>query len=100
MTKSSKRVLYSLHTEYRANLRTVTNQFFDCFTVYKSVGYWKGMPEKGARVDIIGTEADRQQVVNLADAIRVENCQEAVYVTVTPTTLLGVWSPFEAELRG
>jgi hypothetical protein len=97
VTKTSNRVTYSIHTEGKPNLPSLVSHVFDCFAIFEGTGYWKGIPEEAARIDIIGTEQDRPAVETLARTIRYENAQEAVYVTSAHVQLTEVWTP--SELR-
>lgn len=91
MTRSSERVTFSIHTEARENLAVLASGFFDCFAIFEGTGYWKGVPEKAARIDIIAFPEARALVNTLAHAIRAANKQEAVYITETDVRLSECW---------
>ena len=74
-------VCYHIHTEDKKNLGAIVSGFFEGFTVFRGLGYWRETPEHAARIDIIGTVADRPKVLDAAERIRTVNKQEAVYVT-------------------
>ena len=84
----SNRIFYCIHTEYKnSNLASLVSKFFDCYAIFEGTGFWKGIPEHAARIEIIGTEDDRNKVIALADWICTVNGQEAVYVTSYPVLL-------------
>ena len=85
-----QRVFYRIHTEDRHNLPAIVTFYFDCFAIWHGVGYWCGVGENAACIDIIGTEEDHEKVQQLAKFIKTANAQEAVYVTATPTTLFDI----------
>ena len=45
--------LYRLYTEYRANLDTLASAYFKGFTVFEGAGYWSGLAERAAVVEIL-----------------------------------------------
>ena len=81
------RIFYRIHTEDRENLPALVVGYFDCFAVFRGVGYWCGKAEKAACIDIIATVGQRKRVQDLAARIRQENGQDAVYVSETATIL-------------
>jgi hypothetical protein len=91
MTRSSERITFSIHTEYRENLASLAAGVFECFAIFEGTGYWRGIPEKAARIDIIAAPSERVAVQTLARVIQLENKQEAVYVTETEVRLLELW---------
>ena len=80
-------IVFRIHTEDRPNLRTLVGSRVQAFTLLQGVGMWKGVEEPAAVVEIIGTGADRANVMALAGLIRDINRQQAVYVTETPVHL-------------
>lgn len=97
MTRTTERITYSIHTEHKGNLPTLASGFFDCFAIFEGTGYWKGIPEKAARIDIIAFPKDRGAVNTLAHTIRVVNKQEAVYVTEQVVVLQECWTETDFE---
>ncbi len=91
MTRTSERITFSIHTEHKDNLPALVSDAFECFAIFEGTGFWKGIPEKAARIDIIGTHTDRIKVQTLARWIQIENEQEAIYVTETAVTLTELW---------
>lgn len=75
---------YRLYTERFANLGAITSTFFDAFTIVDAVGYWRGVKEDSAVIEI-GTSSPRK-VRELAEAIRQANHQQAVRITSTDET--------------
>jgi hypothetical protein len=84
------RVLYSLHTEYLSNIGMLTALYFNDFSIFECIGYWGGKSERGARIDIIALESDREKVEFLANHIRGVNQQDSVYVVYSPVMLTDV----------
>ena len=83
-----KRIYYRLHTEFQETLEIIVSAYFECFAIFKGRGYWHRVGEDAACIEIIGTEADRVTVLELAAAIQKLYAQEAVYVSVTPCELV------------
>ena len=54
---------------------------FDSFTIMRGVGYWKGKAEMAAVVEIICPNNKAGNILELADALRLELDQEAVLIT-------------------
>ncbi len=88
--RESKSVTYRLYTEEKDNLDSLTHRYFDAFTRLYGVGSYKGTLESAVIVEIIGTPADLQKVINLAGDIRVVNAQESVLVTWSEVSRLDV----------
>ena len=85
--KRSKVLLYTVLTEWKDNLHTLTSNFVEGATITRGVGLWQGTKEDSARIEIIGSIEDGKAVADLATAIRNVNNQTAVYVTETDITL-------------
>lgn len=83
------RFFYRIHTEYRANLeQLITNsRLFSGFTIVRGRGYWQGVGEESACIEIIDEPDRESDVLALADYIKHVNKQEAVHVTCTPVVL-------------
>lgn len=79
-------MLYRIFTEdkNRKTIIKLTSRLFDGFTVFQTVGYWKGTPERSLTIEIVG--AKRQDVRDLARAIKQINKQEAVLVQAIEST--------------
>lgn len=75
-------MLYRLFTEdiNRADIEELTANEFDGFTVYKATGYWQGTPEQSLIVEIVADTDKLDKVKRLAEAIKVNNHQQAVLV--------------------
>lgn len=81
------KILYRIHTEHKPGLAEIVADYFDCFALWGGVGYWNGVAEPAACIEILADLEDREQIDMLAHQIRVLNRQEAVYVTESPVTL-------------
>lgn len=79
--RASMNILYRLYTERRANLAELTARHFDNFTLIDAVGYWQGIAEPSAVIEILGTDCGlHARVVALARNIREANDQTSVYL--------------------
>ena len=58
------------------------------FTIYEAQGVWEGIREDSLVIDIEGYS--RKVIFEAADAIRLINNQEAVYVQDVPSTLYSI----------
>ena len=74
-------IRYRVYTERKYNIERITSKCFDGFTLYETVGFWKGKKEKSICIEIIGKAKDYRQVKFLANKIKHINNQESVYVT-------------------
>ena len=83
-------IIYCIRTEDRPNLAALVGELFDGFTIYTGIGYWRGVSEGAACIEIIASLEDAYKVDTLAGRIRSTNRQESIYVTSTPTTLTDV----------
>jgi hypothetical protein len=72
--------LYRICTEDKPNLADLVSARFEAFTIFHGVGYWRGVAEKSATIEIVLESEKRSQVLELAETIRRENHQEAVLV--------------------
>jgi hypothetical protein len=73
-------ILYRIHTEDFDNLATLSSEFFPGFTLLHGVGYYKGLSEQAAVIEMYGTPADRVDVEELARVIATVNKQTSVIV--------------------
>jgi hypothetical protein len=64
-------------------IKGITGAVFEGFTFYEAVGYWKGLEEKTAIIEIETEEEDKIQ--NLIETLKKELKQEAVAVEVLPS---------------
>lgn len=86
--QTGSRINYRIHTELKPNLGELAwRRGFSCLAITAVEGYWQGVKELGAVVSIIGRDADRGAVLQLARDIKCFNGQEAVYVTETAVVL-------------
>jgi len=74
-------MIYRICTQWFDNLPSLASAHFDCFTVVEGKGYWKGVPERSATIEIADSSASAySRVMTLASLIRSTNAQEAVLV--------------------
>ena len=71
-------MIYRIYTEDLGNIPEIVSQYFDGFTVFEAVGYWKGQREKTAVVELVTDE--RVKVYEMARTIKELNKQESVLV--------------------
>jgi len=79
-------VVYKLYTEDKSGLIELIARYFDSATLTYGVGLWQGKTEASRIIEIVGTLADLQKVINLAGDIRVKNNQSCVLVTWSHAT--------------
>ena len=91
-------VFYRIHTENQEHLPAYVAEWFDFFNIVVGTGYWKGIPEKSATIEIIGQTEDAERVSDLANVIRHVFTQEAVYVTSHPVELTKIWTVKPAQV--
>lgn len=72
---------YRIYTERKYNIERLASKCFDGFTLFDTIGFWKGKKEKSICIEIIGTFQDYKQVKFLANTIKRINSQQSVYVT-------------------
>ena len=70
--------LYRIYTEDNDNLSMLTSQYFEGFTTYNTVGYWKGIKENSVVIEFVTN--DEYKVKRLVGKIKVENKQETMLV--------------------
>lgn len=90
--QKSKSVTYRIYTEDRHNLAYLTGRYFDGSTLLYGNGAYKGTSEDSVIIEVIGTSADLQKIVDLAGDIRVVNAQESVLVTWSEVSTLDITS--------
>jgi hypothetical protein len=88
--RENKSVTYRVYTEEKDNLDSLAHRYFDGFTRLYGVGSYKGTLESTVVLEIIGTPADLQNIVNLAGDIRGVNAQESVLITWSEVSRLDV----------
>lgn len=81
------KIFFRIHTEYRDNLEQHATAWFLCFAIVRGRGFWRGIGEDSACIEIIADESQREAVRQLARDIKHYNNQEAVYITETPVDL-------------
>lgn len=76
--------VYRLYTERKPNLAELAARYFQGFTLLDAQGYYDGIPEPAAIVEVIGDDSDASRVFLLASHIREANTQTSVLVTRAP----------------
>ena len=79
--------LYTLHTESLPNLSGIVARFFRGATILYGLGMWNGEHESTAAILIYAPASAQATIANLADAIVLENRQQAVLVSGQDVTL-------------
>lgn len=75
-------IRYRIYTERKENLSEIVGRYFDGFTLFEGLGFWKGKPEKSTTViEILATPSRKRKIHNVARDILRENKQESVIVT-------------------
>ncbi len=74
---------YRLYTEDkdRGYIEHLFNVTFDSFTVYKTVGFWKGSKEKSLVFEVIEEGGGLYPLKHIAKEIKEHNKQQAVLIT-------------------
>lgn len=73
--------LYTLYTEDKPNVAELVSRYFTGATIYHASGLWNGALESTIVVEIVASETDLQNIVNLAGDIKHANAQDSVLVT-------------------
>lgn len=80
-----KKKLYRIYTEDKNEqlIIELCNEYFDAYTLYYTVGYWKGKRELSLVIEIITEDMPQKygKVQGLANEIKILNNQEAVLIT-------------------
>lgn len=76
--------LYRIYTEYknRGNIIEYVSSWFDGFTTYNGVGYWRGQAESCLIIEIITDYKHHDDILRIAEYIQRHNTQESVAITV------------------
>ncbi len=78
-------MLLRLHTEdkNRKGLLTLCNQYFTGYTITQGLGAWKGVEEHSLTIEVsTKVKVDIEKAKLLAEAIKVQNKQEAVLLEI------------------
>ena len=86
-------VVYRLYTEDLPGLVDLTKRYFDYASFFYAQGLDNGTVEAARIIEIVGTLADLQRVVDLAGDIRVTNGQSTVLVTWTRSASFVIAEP-------
>ncbi len=60
----------------------IITKFFDGFSTYEIIGFWKGQKEKTLKVEIVVSENDNAKVVKLCKELKTELQQEAIMLEI------------------
>lgn len=71
---------FRIYTERKDNLARIVARYFAGFSIIHVDGYWQGVREEGAVIEIVGAPTDLQTVVHLAGDIGYINAQSVVMV--------------------
>lgn len=71
-------VRYSLYTEDKGNIGKLTSEYFLGFTLFSGVGFYKGLPEKSIKIEVLLESSDDTKVEQLIDTIKGVNKQQSV----------------------
>jgi hypothetical protein len=74
---------YHLHTENLPNVPEIVSRHFPGFTLTRAEGYWRGISESSAIIEI--TTTDVAAITALAADLRSTNRQESVLIESLPT---------------
>ena len=71
----------------RNKLLKLVSRYFKNFTMYKTTGYWQGLPEKSLMFEIVPDTLFNyhEPVKRLCHDIKIMNCQESVLVVEIKT---------------
>jgi hypothetical protein len=74
------RTLYRIFTENKNPVitRDIINSYFDGYTLIEATGYWHSQPENTLIIEIMAKIGDRGKVLQICEAIKRQNNQEAV----------------------
>jgi hypothetical protein len=74
-------MLYRIFTERRGNLAALVGARFEDFALIEARGYWRGVPEDAAIIEVAEEGEDlHEAVMALAAEIKATNNQEAVLI--------------------
>ena len=65
------------HKLERAEAETIISRYFEGFTAYEVIGYWKGSKETTLKVEIVSDE-DSVKVIRMCKELKAELKQEAI----------------------
>ena len=76
-------ILYRIYTEdkNREKIEQYASEFLEGFTILTGVGHWRGRPEQCLIIEVLGSEANRDNVLRIASRIKTRNKQDSVAVT-------------------
>ena len=83
-------IRWRIYTECIGNgiaQKTIIDKYFKGYTVYRGVGAWEGKLEKNLTLEILGSDADRINILALVVELRDGFKQECVMVTEESVTV-------------
>jgi len=83
---SMEQFRYRLYTERKDNLKQLVSKYFQGFTVILAEGYWEGIGEPSAIIELV-IEGTLTQVIHIEAVIqdiKIVNEQQSVMVTREP----------------
>jgi len=87
-------IKYNIYTENKQLkwIEHVLNEFFEGFTIYKAIGFYKGIKEKSLVIEIVIPDNEFRwrelQIKTLIKMLKGYNKQDSVLVTKTHVDLL------------
>ena len=84
-------MLFRIFTEYtnKEGIERAANNYFQGYTIFEGVGYWKGSKEKSLLLEVVDKPSKLETIKKLASEIKRINNQEAVLIqTVNNNSLL------------
>lgn len=75
--------VYRIYTEdlNRTTITLALDALFDSYTILEVMGVWEATPEKAIIIEIIEPVDRWDDIINIAERIRIFNTQEAVMIT-------------------
>ena len=60
--------------------KKIISQYFDGFTAYEVIGYWKGHEEKTLKVEIITGNIEDPAIIKMVKELKLQLDQEAILI--------------------
>ena len=77
---------YRIYTEDLKDTERLVRKYFNGFTVFKGIGYWKGSQERNLTIEILTPYQELDKIRLLVNDIKKTNHQEAVLFTSEEVT--------------
>lgn len=75
--------VYTEDTDTRPEVANLVSEYFNGFTMFSGIGFWRGKKELSLVIEIIADYNDKHKVLRLAGEIKELNKQESVLVFTT-----------------